>query len=257
MSATVTLPGAAEPFALRAPSAWTRPRGPIQSRIAFAAAHVVADPLAGNAPGAPAVLDWESTLAFRRHLWSWGLGVAEAMDTAQRGMGLDWPAAQELIRRSAAEARACGGRIAAGAGTDHAPADADLDAVIAAYEQQLAVVEDAGATVILMASRQLARAARGPDDYQRVYGALLEQVSAPVILHWLGPMFDPALEGYWGSPDIDAATDAFLALLHRHADKVDGVKVSLLDARARDPPAAGSCPRASACTPATTSTTPS
>ena len=176
------------------------------------------------------MLDWESTLAFRRHLWSWGLGVAEAMDTAQRGMGLDWPAAQELIRRSAAEARACGGRIAAGAGTDHAPADADLDAVIEAYEQQLAVVEDAGATVILMASRQLARAARGPDDYQRVYGALLEQVSAPVILHWLGPMFDPALEGYWGSPDIDAATDAFLALLHRHADKVDGVKVSLLDA---------------------------
>jgi hypothetical protein len=212
------------------PPAWTRPQAPIRSRIAYAAAHVVADPLGENAPGAPAAVDWESTLAFRRHLWSWGLGVAEAMDTAQRGMGLDWAATQELIRRSSAEARACGGRIAAGAGTDHAPAELDLDAVIAAYEEQLAVVEDAGATVILMASRQLARAARGPEDYQRVYGRLLEQVRRPVILHWLGPMFDPALEGYWGSGDVDAATGSLLALLRSHASVVDGVKVSLLDA---------------------------
>jgi hypothetical protein len=212
------------------PPAWTRPQAPIRSRIAYAAAHVVADPLGENAPGAPAAVDWESTLAFRRHLWSWGLGVAEAMDTAQRGMGLDWAATRELIRRSTAEARSCGGRIAAGAGTDHAPAELDLEAVTAAYEEQLAVVEDAGATVILMASRQLARAARGPEDYQRVYGRLLEQVRRPAILHWLGPRFDPALEGYWGSPDVDAATESLLALLRSHASRVDGVKVSLLDA---------------------------
>jgi uncharacterized protein DUF993 len=231
--ATITLPradGTAESLALQAPPAWTRPQAPIRSRIAYAAAHVVADPLGDNAPGAPAAIDWESTLAFRRHLWSWGLGVAEAMDTAQRGMGLDWAATQELIRRGGAEARACGGRIAAGAGTDHAPAELDVDAVIAAYEQQLAVAEDAGATVILMASRQLARAARGPEDYHRVYGRLLEQVRSPVILHWLGPMFDPALEGYWGSRDIEAATESLLELLRSHASAVDGVKVSLLDA---------------------------
>jgi hypothetical protein len=233
MSATINLPradGSAESLALHDPPAWTRPEGPIRSRIAYAAAHVVADPLGDNAPGAPAAIDWESTLAFRRHLWSWGLGVAEAMDTAQRGMGLDWAAAQELIRRGAAEARACGGRIAAGAGTDHVAAEIDLDAVIAAYEEQLAVVEDAGATVILMASRQLARVARGPEDYHRVYGRLLEQVRRPVILHWLGSMFDPALGGYWGSPDVGAATDSFLELLRAHAAAVDGVKVSLLDA---------------------------
>ncbi len=257
MSATVTLPGSAEPFALGAPSAWTRPQRPIRSRIAYAAAHVVADPLAGNAPGAPAVLDWESTLAFRRHLWSWGLGVAEAMDTAQRGMGLDWPAAQELIRRSAAEARACGGRIAAGAGTDHAPADADLDAVIEAYEQQLAVVEDAGATVILMASRQLARAARGPDDYQR---GLRRPARAGLRAR------DPAL----ARADVRSRARGLLGLArHRRGDRRlprapapprrQGRRRQGLAARraARDPPPPRSCPRASACTPATTSTTPS
>jgi hypothetical protein len=223
--------GTVEQRILREPRDWPRPLGPITSRIAYGAAHVVADPRGDNAPGAPAAVDWESTLAFRRHLWSYGLGVAEAMDTAQRGMGLDWTATQELIRRSAAEARACGGRIAAGAGTDSlAGPPARLEDVVAAYEEQVAVVEAAGATVILMASRELASVARGPEDYLAVYGRVLGQVRAPAILHWLGPMFDPALRGYWGAPDIDAATESFLALVRDHCGAVDGVKVSLLDA---------------------------
>ncbi|WAL63629.1 dihydrodipicolinate synthase family protein [Amycolatopsis cynarae] len=212
------------------PRAWARPATPPSARIAYAAAHVVADRFGENTPGAPAAVDWESTLAFRRHLCSYGLGVAEAMDTAQRGMGLDWAATRELIRRSAAEARACGGRIAAGAGTDHAPEASTVDEVVHAYLEQVAVVEDAGARVILMASRQLAAVAAGPGDYHAVYGRVLGQVSAPVILHWLGPMFDPALEGYWGSAGLDAATESFVALVTEHAAKVDGVKVSLLDA---------------------------
>jgi hypothetical protein len=212
------------------PAAWTRPSHPIDSRIAYAAAHVAVSPFGDNTPGAPAVIDWDATLAFRRHLWSFGLGVAEAMDTAQRGMGLDWPAARELITRSCAEARAVGGRIAAGAGTDQVPDVAGLDGVIAAYEQQLEIVHAAGARPVLMASRQLAAVARGPDDYVKVYARLLEQASEPVILHWLGPMFDPALTGYWGSADLDAATDTLLAIIADHSSTVDGVKVSLLDA---------------------------
>ncbi|WP_053205904.1 dihydrodipicolinate synthase family protein [Jiangella muralis] len=215
---------------MNTPGSWERPAAPFTSRVAFAAAHVVADPLGENRPGAPAVIDWEHTLAFRRHLWSYGLGVAEAMDTAQRGMGLDWAATQELIRRGAAEARAVGGRIAAGAGTDQLTGPASLDAVVAAYEEQLAVVEDAGAQVILMASRQLAAVATGPDDYRKVYDRLLAQASAPVILHWLGPMFDPTLAGYWGASDVAAASDQVVALIEDHAAKVDGIKVSLLDA---------------------------
>ncbi|GAA0614388.1 dihydrodipicolinate synthase family protein [Streptomyces crystallinus] len=207
------------------------PGGPPLSRTVFSAAHVVADPYADTAPDGPAALDWESTLAFRRHLWSHGLGVAEAMDTAQRGMGLDWASAAELIRRSAAEARAVGGRIVCGAGTDQLPPGASLPEVTAAYEEQLAVVEGAGARAVLMASRALAAAARGPEDYAAVYGRLLEQTARPVVLHWLGPMFDPALAGYWGSADLDTATEAFLALVATHPGRVDGVKVSLLDAR--------------------------
>jgi hypothetical protein len=214
-----------------APRAWARPPAPPARRVAFAAAHVAADPLAENVPGAAAAVDWESTLGFRRHLWSWGLGVAEAMDTAQRGMGLDWPTTQELIRRSAAEARTCGGRIAAGAGTDHLPPGvAGLDEIVAGYEQQVAVVEDAGAQVILMASRQLAAVAVKPADYLTVYHRVLSQVAGPVILHWLGPMFDPALTGYWGSADPAIAATTLLELIADHADRVDGVKVSLLDA---------------------------
>ncbi|MFE5921140.1 dihydrodipicolinate synthase family protein [Streptomyces sp. NPDC056468] len=206
------------------------PGTPFTSRTAFSAAHVVADPYADVSPDSPAAVDWDATLAFRRHLWSHGLGVAEAMDTAQRGMGLDWAGAAELIRRSAAEARAVGGRIACGVGTDQIAAGT-LEEVRAAYEEQLAVVEESGAQAILMASRALAAAAKGPEDYLEVYGHLLRQSAEPVILHWLGPMFDPALEGYWGSSDLDAATGTFLEVISAHPDKVDGIKVSLLDAQ--------------------------
>jgi Protein of unknown function (DUF993) len=201
------------------------------SRIAYAAAHVVADPHAPNGPGTPARLDWDATLAFRRHLWALGLGVADAMDTAQRGMGLDWDATRELIARSGAEARACGGRIACGAGTDQLPAGpASLDAIAAAYEEQCQVVEAAGARIIVMASRALAASARGPEDYAQVLARVLAGVAQPAILHWLGPMFDPALEGYWGSPDLDAAMDACLDVIRANAAKIDGIKLSLLDA---------------------------
>jgi hypothetical protein len=202
---------------------------PARSRIAFAAAHVVADPLGDNSPGAPAVIDWEHTLGFRRHLWSLGLSVAEAMDTAQRGMGLDWPATQDLIRRSAAEAP--DGRIAVGVGTDQLPAGVHpLDAVIAAYEEQLALAEEVGAQPILMASRALCAAAGSPDDYRKVYDRLLSQSSRPVILHWLGSMFDPALDGYWGSDSLDTAADVVVDLINENVAHVDGIKVSLLDA---------------------------
>ncbi|MEW2269887.1 dihydrodipicolinate synthase family protein [Streptomyces griseofuscus] len=199
------------------------------SRTVFSAAHVVADPYADVSPDSPAAVDWDATLAFRRHLWAHGLGVAEAMDTAQRGMGLDWAGAAELIRRSAAEAKAVGGRLACGVGTDQLTGGSLTD-IRAAYEEQLAVVEEAGARAILMASRALAATATGPEDYQEIYGHLLRQSAAPVVLHWLGPMFDPALEGYWGSADLDTATEVFLDVIAAHPDKVDGIKVSLLDA---------------------------
>ncbi|MET9589631.1 dihydrodipicolinate synthase family protein [Streptomyces sp. NPDC006516] len=202
----------------------------LASRTVFSAAHVVADPYADISPDDPVAVDWDATLAFRRHLWSHGLGVAEAMDTAQRGMGLDWAGAAELIRRSAAEAKSVGGRIACGVGTDQLTGPATLPEVRAAYEEQLALVEESGAQAILMASRALAAAANGPEDYLEMYAHLLRQASEPVVLHWLGPMFDPALEGYWGSADLDTATDTFLKVISEHPDKVDGIKISLLDA---------------------------
>ncbi|MFF0405808.1 dihydrodipicolinate synthase family protein [[Kitasatospora] papulosa] len=203
---------------------------PLASRTVFSAAHVVADPYADISPDDPVAVDWDATLAFRRHLWSHGLGVAEAMDTAQRGMGLDWAGAAELIRRSAAEAKSVGGRIACGVGTDQLTGPATLPEVRAAYEEQLALVEESGAQAILMASRALAAAANSPEDYLETYAHLLRQATEPVVLHWLGPMFDPALEGYWGSADLDAATDTFLKVIAEHPDKVDGIKISLLDA---------------------------
>ncbi|MFC9230177.1 dihydrodipicolinate synthase family protein [Streptomyces decoyicus] len=219
-------PSAAGPAPRPAPA-----RPPLRSRTVLAAAHVVADPHADTTPDGPAAVDWDATLAFRHHLWSHGLGVAEAMDTAQRGAGLDWGAAAELIRRSAAEARAVGGLLVCGVGTDQLPPHgACLADVRGAYEEQLGLVEDAGARPVLMASRQLAAAATGPEDYQELYGHLLRQAARPVILHWLGPMFDPALAGYWGSKDPDAATEAFLAVIAGRPGKVDGIKVSLLDA---------------------------
>nr|WP_239118122.1 dihydrodipicolinate synthase family protein [Sphaerisporangium melleum] len=218
---------------MREPVVWDLPPSPPTSRVVYAAAHVVADPLADHSPGSPASLDWEATLRFRRHLWSCGLRVADAMDTAQRNMGLDWAATAELIRRSAAEARHFGDPadlLACGAGTDHLPGSATLEQVVAGYLEQIETVQDAGARVVVMASRQLARLARGPEDYHKVYATLLAHTDRPVILHWLGEMFDPALAGYWGSHDLEAATEAFLALVHDNAARVDGVKVSLLDA---------------------------
>ena len=225
---------------LRSPGPWTTPRSPITSRVAFAAAHVVPGTGADNVPGAPAVVDWDATLAYRHRIWASGLGVADAMDTAQRGMGLDWAATQELVRRSAAEAQAVGGRLACGAGTDQldpaqvatwAPGDpAALAAVVDAYRAQVHLVQDAGAQVVVMASRALARVARSADDYARVYDAVLAEADEPVILHWLGTMFDPALAGYWGSESVGSATRTFLDVIRAHQATVDGVKVSLLDA---------------------------
>lgn len=232
---TIQLPdatGVLRAYEPRATPLALAPGTPFTSRTVYSAAHVVADPYADVSPDSPAAVDWDATLAFRRHLWSHGLGVAEAMDTAQRGMGLDWAGAAELIRRSAAEAKSVGGLIACGVGTDQLTAPgASLADIRKAYEEQLALVEEAGARTILMASRALAAAAKGPEDYLEVYGHLLRQSAEPVILHWLGPMFDPALEGYWGSSDLDVATDTFLDVIAAHPDKVDGIKVSLLDAQ--------------------------
>jgi hypothetical protein len=234
MPSCVRLPradGSLEPYTPRDPVAWSAPAGPFRSRGAYAAAHVVSDPLADCDPLSDAPVDWDATLAYRRHLWSLGFAVAEAMDTAQRGMGLGWPVAQELIARSIAEARAVGGAVASGAGTDHlAPGDAvTLDDVERAYEEQVGFVEGHGGRVILMASRALARAARSPDDYRRVYGRVLSQVRQPVILHWLGDMFDPQLAGYWGTRDLGAAMETCLDVIREHREKVDGIKISLLD----------------------------
>lgn len=202
------------------------------NRIAYAAAHVVADPLADADPWVDSPIDWDRTLAFRDHLWSLGFGVAEAMDTAQRGMGLDWATSLELIQRSTANAQAGGHLIASGAGTDHlAPGpDVTIDDVIAAYEMQCEAVEATGSRVILMASRALAAAAKGPDDYARVYGHVLSGLQQPALLHWLGEMFDPALQGYWGSGDHMAAMDTCLSIIADNADKIEGIKISLLSA---------------------------
>jgi hypothetical protein len=206
-------------------------QGPL-NRVAFSAVHVVADPYVDVDPWLKAAIDWDRTIAFREHVWDLGLGVAEAMDTAQRGMGLDWPTSLELIQRSVGAAKARGNALVfSGAGTDHlAPEDAkNLEDVIRAYEEQLAAVEKAGGRIILMASRALARIARGADDYAKVYSRVLSQVREPVIIHWLGDMFDPALANYWGASDLDRATDVAVGIINANASKIDGVKISLLD----------------------------
>ncbi|GAA1503639.1 hypothetical protein BJ978_000268 [Agromyces terreus] len=212
---------------------FSKPRRPLQSRVAYAAAHVVPKGHADNTPGQPAEIDWDATLAFRHHVWSWGLGVADAMDTAQRNMGLDAAATRELISRSAAEAASVGGALVVGVNTDHVEAEhLSLDEVIDAYKEQLHHTEDAGAGVVLMASRHLARAAQSADDYRRVYREVLDAASTPVVLHWLGTAFDPLLAGYFGSEATDAAAETLLAIIDEHADRVQGVKMSLLDADA-------------------------
>jgi hypothetical protein len=195
---------------------------PPTSRVAYAAAHVVINPLQ------PQTLDMDATMAFRRHLWSLGFGVAEAMDTSQRGMGLDWTAARELIRISAGER---GGAIACGANTDQLDPSkiATIDEVIAAYEEQCEAIEAAGGRVILMASRALVKCAKGPEDYSRVYGRLLQGLRQPAILHWLGEAFDPQLRGYWGSASVSDAMATCVEIIREHQKKIDGVKISLLD----------------------------
>jgi len=241
--------GGTREYRLQSATSWAKPNAPLTARRAYAAAHVIPEVAADNTPGAPAQLDWDATLAYRHELWSYGLGVADAMDTAQRGMGLDWAATQQLIKRTGAEAASvvAGGNaaitgksvrdlVSCGAGTDQLDITAlpegaaGIQAVIDAYREQIAVVSEAGPKVILMASRALAKVANGADDYLHVYSTLLQEVDQPVILHWLGTMFDPALAGYWGSDDVSIATETFLSLIREHSDKVDGVKVSLLDA---------------------------
>jgi hypothetical protein len=221
-----------ETYRLSAPKSFPdRVAGPM-NRIAFSAAHVVADPLADADPWLQAAIDWDKTIAYRERLWDLGLGVAEAMDTAQRGMGLDWPTSLELIRRSVSAARARGDALVfSGAGTDHlAPESArSIDDVLRAYEEQVEAIEAVGGRIILMASRALARVAKSADDYVTVYNRILSQVKEPVIIHWLGDMFDPALAGYWGTADLDAAMDTSVAIINSNAAKIDGVKISLLD----------------------------
>jgi hypothetical protein len=228
MAMTLTLPdagGGLKPYTLRGNTPVQPAPGMRFNRIAYSAAHVVADPLAAVDPWLACAVDWDATLAYRRHLWSLGLGVAEAMDTAQRGMGLDWPASLELIRRSLDAARDMpGALIASGCGTDHLVLEnvKTVDDVIRGYEEQMEAIEKLGGKLIVMASRALARVAQSPADYERVYDRILRQAKQPVVLHWLGDMFDPALAGYWGSPNVDLAMEA-------HAGKVDGIKISLLD----------------------------
>ena len=232
--ASITLPTAdhgLEVLELQPPRKFAVPERPF-NRVALAAAHVVADALADNDPWLTPVVDWDATIRYREYLWDLGLGVAEAMDTAQRGMGLDWDGARELIRRSVeAAGRRAGVLVASGVGTDHLSMDGSLsvDDVIRGYEEQMEFVEALGGRVILMASRALAACAAGPDDYLRVYDRILSQAREPVIIHWLGDMFDPALQGYWGHDDVEPAMDVCLSVLHANAAMVDGIKISLLD----------------------------
>ena len=224
--------GDVESYSLSASKNFVVEKGVALPRIAYSAAHVVADPLADVDPWLTPAIDWDATIEYRRYLWGLGLGVAEAMDTAQRGMGLDWNGAQDLIRYSLEAAKDFPDAIiASGCGTDHLTPSPDvgIDDVIRAYEEQMEFIEGEGGKLIVMASRALTASAKSPDDYAKVYGRVLSQASEPVILHWLGEMFDPALEGYWGMPDHDAAMDVCLGVIEEHADKVDGIKISLLN----------------------------
>lgn len=235
MALSLILPtagGTLAPYTLRGTVPVKPAAGVKFDRIAYSAAHVVADPLAAIDPWLQCAVDWDTTIAYRRHLFSLGLGVAEAMDTAQRGMGLDWPTSLELIRRSLDAAKDVpGALVASGCGTDHLDIDGvkSVDDVIRGYEEQMAAIEKLGGKLIVMASRALARVAKSPADYERVYDRILGQAKQPVVLHWLGDMFDPALAGYWGTKDVDAAMHTALGIIAAHPDKVDGIKISLLD----------------------------
>jgi hypothetical protein len=234
MSLTITLPTlqGTQAYTLCGEQPVRPPAGVKFNRIAYSAAHIVADPLAAHDPWVTAAIDWESTIAYRQYLWSLGLGVAEAMDTAQRGMGMDWPTSLELIRRSLDAAKDYpGALVASGCGTDHLDIDTvkSVDDVIRGYDEQMAAIEKLGGKLIVMASRALARVAKSPADYERVYNHVLIQAKQPVVLHWLGEKFDPALAGYWGTQDVDAAMDTALGVIAANPSKVDGIKISLLD----------------------------
>jgi hypothetical protein len=222
MTAQIRLPGRGEPLLVPEPG-WAASYPPPVSRRVYAAAHVAA-----TTAGA---IDWAATIGFRDYLWTHGFAVAEAMDTAQRGMGLSWEQARELISRSAARAAELGTGIVCGAGTDQLPSGPQsLAAITGAYTEQLAHIQDAGAEVILMASRALAASARSHQDYLDVYGHLLRLAQRPVILHWLGDAFDPELRGYWGSLDFAAAADTVIELIESSGGQVSGVKLSVLNA---------------------------
>lgn len=228
----LTKAGEPEAFKLTGVRSWTPAENPNFNRIAYSAAHVVADPRTSHDPWLTAAIDWNTTMKYREHLFTLGLGVAEAMDTAQRGMGLDWTTSLELIKHTVTLARDFpGAKVASGAGTDHLPVSPGLtiDDVVRAYEEQVSAIEAAGGRLIMMASRALAAVARSADDYEYVYGKILSQAREPVILHWLGEMFDPALAGYWGSSNVDDAMDTCLRVIAQNADKIDGIKISLLD----------------------------
>lgn len=217
--------------ALNDSGAYARPTTPLQSRVAYAAAHVVPKVHADNTPGQPADIDWDSTLAFRRNVYSWGLGVADAMDTAQRNMGLDAAATRDLIARSAQVAREEGGSVVVGVNTDHiAETHIPLEQVITAYTEQLHFTEEQGAGPVLMASRHLARVAADAADYRRVYREVLSRATTPVVLHWLGTAFDPELAGYFGAEDWQTASEVLLQIIAESPGKVAGVKMSLLNA---------------------------
>lgn len=223
--------GTLNTYQLKGPKKFNIPKTQFESRKVYSAAHVVSDPLKRNYFDGSSDIDWEATMDYRRYLWSLGLGVAEAMDTAQRGMGLDWKVTKELIKRTLTEAKSTGGEVASGAGTDHLEASPNvtLEDVVHAYLEQCEYIEGLGGKIILMASRALASCAEGPEDYLYVYDKVLSQVNKPVIIHWLGEMFDPALVGYWGHQDIDQAMDVCLDMINSHVDKIEGIKVSLLD----------------------------
>jgi len=204
------------------------------TRTAFAAAHVITDTIAERDPwqGRPAV-DWDATIGFRRFLWDQGLGLAEAMDTAQRGMGVDWLTAKELIERTMRDAKShpMKPRVACGAGTDQLPMDIthSEDDIINAYLEQMEAIEAAGGQVIIMASRSVAKLGGDAQSYLRIYEKLLGAANQPVILHWLGDMFDPLLKGYWGSSELDEATETVSSILNQFENKIDGIKISLLE----------------------------
>lgn len=232
MSIRLRLPDAAGNSGVHEMSGRSLPAAALDAeavRICYSAAHVVCDPLADNNPRTDAAIDWDATLAFRRHLHSLGLGIAEAMDTAQRGMGLDWPAALSLIARTCAELPEA--RIASGAGTDQLDLreTQTLASVRAAWLEQIEAVQKAGSRVIVMASRALTRVAESGEDYRQIYADILSHCDEPVILHWLGDMFDPQLAGYWGDGDLDQASETCLGIIRDNASRIDGIKISLLD----------------------------